>query len=97
MKGKLFSTHDGLVDFRTEEFLLTCPEFWPLNASHIDEVWWFDTENESRMKDILTQFRNRTFKSDNVEEVCARMGFDLIAFKSRNKDERQPLFQYNNR
>lgn len=96
MNVHIFSTYDGILDFRTDEFLFCNPHFWATNGHMIDEVWKVDTDNMSKMKDVLTQWKNRQIKNDSVEEVCSRLGFDLIKFKSQFKDERQPLFQYNN-
>ena len=91
----IYSTYDNILDFRHAEFIQSYPEFWSTNSYIIDEVWRVDTEDEKSMKDVLTKFKVRGFKTENVSEICSRMGFDLVAFLAKHREERQPLFIYN--
>lgn len=89
MKGYVFLDSGANINIRDKDYIDTeDPGFWNRNSVTIDTVWLFDTENEQIMHSVLTSFKTKELRIEDVRNFCKAINYDLDAFLkkySKNK------------
>lgn len=87
MKGVVYLDNDGNLGFRNDYFLEEVdPGFWTRNRHLVSQVWKFDTEDVSCMKNLLTSFKTRNLSAIGVRDFCRSINFDISSFMLQNAD-----------
>lgn len=87
MIGYCFLNAEGILGFRTKEFIETdMPNFWQDNINFILSVWRFDTEDLSSMYQMYARFRELKLKSSDVLDFSKSINFDIKSLKGYRSD-----------
>lgn len=81
MKGLAFLNADGVLCFRTQEFLDENPSFISANADLIMKAWRFDTQDFSSMYDMFSRIRDLRLSIPEVKAFASAINFDLQSLK----------------
>lgn len=77
MKGWMYVTTDGSPDFRSDEFLSECPDFFSRNRDFIIRTWKIDTDDINMMRVALQGWGEFDPKKSDILMFCKRIGFDI--------------------
>lgn len=77
MKGWLFISTDGSIDFRTDEFFHENPGFLSDNRDFLIWAGRFDTEDIGVMMNAFLNLKMVSPKNHEVLQLCKRIGFDI--------------------
>ncbi|HET8689120.1 MAG TPA: hypothetical protein VFM18_21120 [Methanosarcina sp.] len=84
MKGIAFLNADGILSFRTSEFLdFECPHFMTDNYHHISKAWRFNTDDFDSMHAMFSSMRDLRLKGADVLAFSKAIGFDLQRLKDK--------------
>lgn len=83
MQGIAYLDADGLLGFRTKQFLEEVdPGFFSANRGLILQAWRFNTEDTDTMRSMFRSMKALKIHDRALRDFAATMDFDMSVFKA---------------